>query len=267
MLVRNIPDATVHSNTSPHHIALTVAGILDQPLPAYAYFDRVQGWLKQPLTIRQQAELRQYCPNLHVLNAVAKFDHRYRQRLQLPQPSAAAVELLIDCTDDDMLVNYNEIVLDLLPPNWWTLDSLFEVFCNGFWQPWNRGKERQWYPVGFSTRPFQRGQSKRGHWFHPYGDEPCRINDHPYCLHMQGRVQGAQFVRRVLRIKRPSDLLRFNFIGYWRKWLRLYEVDYERLGRFDDNRRHGSRRSKPELAQWGGITHNLDRRGAMCCIG
>jgi hypothetical protein len=260
--MRDIPDRGVHANT--YYIALSdlsVEAILDQPLSAFAYFDVLHGWLKQPLSIRQQDLLRRECPDLYIENKIAKFDHRYRQRLQgLPQPSTAALEMLIDFTGDDMLLNYGEIALDLLPPDLPTLDRLFGRFQHGFVQPWHLGKQMQFFfDDGVSTRRFEPGQPKRGLWFHWYADQPCRIDDHPFCLHMQGRVQGAQLVRSRLGINRPSDLLQFDFLGFWRKRLRLYRIDFERLGRFDANRCSGSTRRKPRVEQWGPLGTVLHR--------
>lgn len=71
----------------------------------------------------------------------------------------------------------------------------------------------------------------------------------------------AQLVRDRLGIKRPSDLLTFDFLKFWRYSLGLYDVNLERLGRYDSNRRNGSRRVKPQLVQWvGNYQCNLDRR-------
>jgi hypothetical protein len=66
-------------------------------------------------------------------------------------------------------------------------------------------------------------------------------------------------------IRRPSDLLGFDFVSYWQKWLRLYHVDLERLGRFDDNRCTASSRQRPRIEHWSQLgAVNLDyRRGGL----
>jgi hypothetical protein len=250
-----------HRRKAP--LAVTVTGLLDQPLPAYLYFDVVRGWVKRPLAIREQQQLRLECPNLYIDNITAKFDWRYQQRLQLPQPSEAALRLLIDFTDDDALLNYHEIALDLLPPERPSLGHLLDLFQHGFVQPWHAGHQMHWFADGFSTSRFTRGEPPRGHYFNPYADEPCRIDGHQHCLHIDSRIHGAGAARR-LGIHRPSDLLQFDFVSYWRKWLRLYHIDFERLGRFDANRSSGSSRRQPRIAQWGRLgTVNMDKlRGA-----
>jgi hypothetical protein len=261
MLIRNIPDGSVRNNTSPHHVAVTVTGILDQTFPAYLYFDLVRGWVKQPLSLRQQAMLTRTCPKFHADTITADFDRRYRQRLQLPQPSEAALRLLIDFTGDDMLVNGIEKALDLLPPDQATHYRLCDWLPQHFLQPWHKGYEMQfWFDDGFSTRPFTPGQSQRGHYFYGYGDQHCRIDGQLFCVHLQSCVSGAQFVRRLGKgIHRPSDLLPFDFVGYFSKWLRLYQLDFERLGRFDVNRRSGGSRRTARLRHWGSLRVNLDR--------
>jgi hypothetical protein len=53
-------------------------------------------------------------------------------------------------------------------------------------------------------------------------------------------VQGAALLHRR-GLHRPSDLLDFDFVSYWQRWLRLYHRDHARLGRFDANR-YGNRK-------------------------
>jgi hypothetical protein len=251
-------DAVAAPGADRLRVRLTVAGILDRPLPAWAYFDLVGGWVQRPLSLRDQERMLRACPKFDARNIVAKFDHRYRQRLQLPQLTEAALRILIDCTGDEMLLNRAEIALDLLFPDRATLGPISNELPHMLLQPWNVGHEPQAFDDGFVTRRrSESGEPKRGH---PYSDQPCRIDGHPHCLHLQSCVQGAQLMRRR-GIHRPSDLLRFNFVSYWQHWLRLYHMDVERLGRFDDNRCNHRSRQQPRIEQWGrrlGAV-NLDR--------
>jgi hypothetical protein len=219
----------------------------------------VAGWLQRPLTLRQQQRLRQHCPGLYSENTIAKFDWHYRQRLQLPQPTEAALRILINCTHDELLLNRGEIALDLLFADRPSLGAIVNQLQHMLLQPWHSGHQMQAFDDGFVTRRYEPGQPKRGHWMHHYADQPCRIDGHPHCLHLQSCVQGAPLLRSR-GINRPSDLLDFDFVSYWQQWLRLYRLDFERLGRFDANRCSGSTRQRPRIEQWGRLgAVNLDR--------
>jgi hypothetical protein len=247
-------------------VPLTVAGILDQPLPAWAYFDLLSGWVQRPLSERDQHRLLRECPKFSAGNTTAWFDPHYRQWLQLTQLTEAALHILIDATNDKMLLNRAEFALDLLPPDAASHHYLAQQLPHMLLQPWNVGREPQAFDDGFLTRPYEPGAAKRGHWMHHYADQPCRIDGHPHCLHLQSCVQGAALMRSR-GIHKPSDLLRFcsrDLIPYWQKWLRLYRIDLERLGRFDDNRCNDHARQHPRIEDWGRPygTVNVDiRRG------
>jgi hypothetical protein len=244
-------------------VRLSVAGILDRPLPAWGYFDLVAGWVKRPLIPRAHDQLLRACPKFDARNITAWFDHRYRQWLQLTQLTEAALRILIDATDDEMLLNRAEFALDLLPPDAASHGHLAQQLPHMILQPWNVGHEPQAFEDGFVTRRYEPGASKRGHWLHHYCDRECRIDGTPLCVHLQSCVQGAVLMR-CRGIHKPSDLLRFcrrDLVPYWQKWLRLYHRDLERLGRFDDNRWTGSSRQRPRIKHWGRLgAVNLDRR-------
>jgi hypothetical protein len=239
-------------------VRLNVAGILDQPLRAYGYFDIIGGWVKRPLSLRQQQWMHQHCPGLYCENTVAKFDWHYRQRLQLPQLTEAALRILIDCTHNEMLLNRGEIALDLLFADRPSLGRVADQLPHMLLQPWHTGHGMQAFDDGFVTRRYAPGGRTRGHWMHHYADQPCRIDGHPHCLHLQSCVQGAALLRSR-GINRPRDLLDFDFVSYWQQWLRLYQIDLERLGRFDTNSRSGSTRQRRRIKQWGRLAVNLDR--------
>jgi hypothetical protein len=207
-------------------------------------------WLREPrLTPTQLEQLRRLCGpgGLHHDNAPARFDWRYRQKLELHQPSAAALARIAHRTD--ALLNYAEPACDLIFHDWCAAADCFELFRDGFLQPWHRRS----MPVrgyehgnaqGFSTRaPPQPGQRRNGHWFVFYADRPCKLTGERNCVHFEGRHAGAQVLRR-LGLHHPRDLRDFDFDGYFARWMRLHQVDRDRLGRWDHNRRTGNRRTR-----------------------
>jgi hypothetical protein len=53
-----------------------------------------------------------------------------------------------------------------------------------------------------------------------------------------------------------SRVLAFDHANYWAKNLQLFKIDFERLGRFYNNRRSGARRSKSRIT--GSWPYNRD---------
>src|SRR5262249_44436033 len=85
------------------------------PTAIYAYHDKVQIWLQQPLSRKEVDWLRSQCGFVHEHNEVASFDRSLRKRLQLHQPSHAAIQSL--CTVKGVYANYGE----------WALDWIFDT--------------------------------------------------------------------------------------------------------------------------------------------
>ena len=179
---------------------------------AYRYFDRVGLWLKEPLTKSALTALRQGCGpgGLHVANGPAWFDPRYRQRLQLYQPTTEALHLLDRLDDDGVLLNCIEVTIDLIFADDYAPWQLDERFKNGFLQPWHGKMQVQSYPEGYTTRkPPDEGERRTGHWYDWYGDRPCKLTGETACFHFEGRHEGVQFVRRI-GLHYPRDLINFD---------------------------------------------------------
>lgn len=237
----------------------------------YDYFDKIRLWLREPLlTSTQLKQLREHCGpgGLYHQEGPAYFDWRYRQKLELYQPSRRALNLLAH--RDDALLNHVEPACDLIFADRFGTEDCFELFRDGFLQPWHRrrtqvhGYERG-NSQGFTTRaPPQPGQRRNGHWCVFYADRPCKLTGERNCFHFEGKHAGAQYVRR-LGLQQPRDLLGFDFDGYFARWMRLYQVDLDRLGRWDHNRRTGNRRKRSYVAQYSSrITTDSDRlRGGL----
>ncbi len=83
-----------------------------KPSATYAYFDKVQFWVRTPLNDATLGELRSECGRggLYVENRPARFDARYRQRLELKQPNRTTMEWI--ARRDDALINGAEVAVD-----------------------------------------------------------------------------------------------------------------------------------------------------------
>lgn len=70
-----------------------------RPTPTYGYFDRIQVWLRIPVDRASLPSLREQCGagKIHPENRPARFDARFRQRLDFKQPTRKALEWIAGC--------------------------------------------------------------------------------------------------------------------------------------------------------------------------
>jgi len=233
-----------------------------RPSRVLHYFDRLRIYVKRPASKEWLGRLERDCGNLNSRLGPAWFDPRYQQRLEIFQPSPAALLQLAELPDDAMLC-YAEVACDVVVPDEYSLQNLMDAFLAGFLQPHHRNKEPEIYvdgsgrPTGFTTRkPPQKGARRQGFWFQFYIDRPCRITGDPHCFHFEGKHESRRALKR-LGIHHPRDLQHFDFCAYFKKRAsKLYQIDYERLGRWDHNRRNGRKRKKPHIDE---RNYNSDR--------
>jgi hypothetical protein len=226
-----------------------------RPKAIYHYFDRIRIHVKSLRGFKLLKALRKECTKVVELGPL-RFNPLY-QKLEIYQPNAAALRLLADLPAY-AYVAYVEVACDVIAPDESSLDIISTAFQHGFLQPHHRNKkartfvEVQGYVKGFTSRQTpEKGERRSGYWLQWYRDRPCKITGEPNCFHFEGKHEGAQAVKR-LGIRHPSDLSGFDFNEYFSKRVsKLYVVNYDRLGRFDDNRRSGSKRKKSYVGEWG----------------
>jgi hypothetical protein len=239
----------------------TTAGLVGQfpsPLAVYYYYDKVQIWLRSPLRPDFERALKKSCHDLHQFKELCRFDPRYRCRLQLERPQVAALQLLAGL--DGALLNQCEFSCDLVFRNRSELDYCTQFFRDHFLVKWHRRQIEAYPNGGFSTRTTpKRGERLRGHWFVYYPDLPCRVTREPFCFHLEARHAGMKALRNV-GVDSVRDLITFDFRSYFVKSIKFYEINLERLGRFDHNKRTGDRRKKPRYEKYGKFRYNYDYR-------
>jgi hypothetical protein len=159
---------------------------------------------------------------------------------KLVAPNEQALRLL--ATIDGVHINYLEIARDWILPDG-QADVMKALFDQHFVQPWHGKRETK---IVYGTTTYT-GQRKRGgcNHFVWYPDKHCKLTGEVECFHLEGRYKGARAVRK-LGINHPRDLLTFDYTAYWGKHLRLFTVDYERLGRHYRNRRSGTRHPREQ---------------------
>ena len=166
---------------------------------------------------------------------------RYRQQLDLHQPTAEALQLL--ATLDGLLINYVEVTREWVLADEAQKANWLKLFQHGFRQPWHGKMQGQQDDEGATTRRTPPDEPRRGHWYHWYSDHASKLTGELPCFRFEGRHEGAQAVRSI-GIHTPHDLLAFDFDSYFAKHIRLYETDLARLGRYHHNQVHRAKRKR-----------------------
>lgn len=217
-----------------------------EPAASYAYFDKIQFWVLNPLHSKTIASLGKQCGrgDIHVVNRPARFSAQYRQRIELRQSSDEALAWLAG--HDDVLINRVEIAIDFVFKSWAARDDFWRFLHRHSARRWH-GKNQEIRIVGsdsdagddaVGTRYDAGRSAPNGIVFYP--TKHSRVTGEVDCLHLEWRSKGLASVRRV-GINSGRDLIEFNHRQFWQKHLLLYDVDIERLGRLNRNRVKGKR--------------------------
>jgi hypothetical protein len=154
---------------------------------------------------------------------------------------------------DDTFVNYVELAADISTSTSHIAREMVDVCDAHFVQSWHGQDEVFAEENGSYTR-----RNRPGIRFVWYGDRRSKVTHRP-CLHIEARAHGAGAVRRI-GIECPRDLVHFRHDEFWQRHLTFYSIDYERLGRWYENRRLGERRREPHIVQSGQRDYKSDLR-------
>ena len=249
--------------TIPPHATLI------KPSAIYAYFDKIQFWLQEPIDRRKVAQLRKQCGRggVFVQNGPARFNARYRQRVEFRQPTDQALRWLAQ--REDALINRAEIALDSVFDYRADRDEAWEFLHRHLVRRWHGTKQEiRVYRTepqapsldddGTSGTRYDAGRSAPN-LTALYRQECSRITGELNCLHLEWRLNGLKTVRGV-GIQSGHDLPEFDHRQFWQKRLLLFAADKERLGRLINNQLKGrkSRISKTETR--GRYRINIDQR-------
>ena len=205
--------------------------------------------------------LRKMCGSIYVDRRLgARFGQGYIQRIELRQPSPAALQWVAN--RPEALINRIEIALDYTFKNINQKDDAFAFLHSHLMRRWHgkkqkiklvrSGKRKREYELVDET---EMGQTRYDAGRAPnkivfYRTQYSRITGEVNCLHLEWHGNGKKAVQ-ALGIKTGEDLLKFNHRAFWQKRLRLYRVDEDRLGRLVRNRKSGKRSR---------VSNNLDGR-------
>lgn len=210
-----------------------------RPDGIYAYIDRVHVWLKKPLPRAALDRLKRECPRLYEGDKPKRWDARYLQQLQFPQPTEKLLRMLGKL--DGIVFNYAEVALD------WTFNSQFECYqADDFVRSYH---VKLWHgeqdiKVYYATR--YTGKRSAANKLVNYADKACRITGELHCLHLEWRFNGSRALQRA-GINSVGDLLRLNHHEFWQQRLLMRVFDLKAFGRQYLNALHDTHRRSPWL--------------------
>jgi hypothetical protein len=236
-----------------------------RPTSVWPYFDKIQIWLRQPIDRATADMLRKMCGRggIYVDPLLgARFDRAYRQRIELRQPSPAALQWVAN--RPDALINRLEIALDYIFKDINQKDEAFDFLHRRLVRRWHgkkqkiklvrSGKERRKAEL-VDEDDIETGQTRYDAGRAPnkivfYRNQYSRITGELHCLHLEWHANGKKAVQ-ALGIKTGEDLLKFDHRAFWKRRLLLYRVEEDRLGRLVRNQHSGKRRR---------VSNSLDER-------
>lgn len=235
---------------------------------SYDYIDVVQVWLREPLSLNELLDLNANARKMRLARDLGIQEPliwapKWKQTVRLCQPNEHAIQSLAKI--ETVLITYLELARDQSMDSQEQVDAGLQVTAEHFVQRWH-GKRRMrfWengnWRSGDLHRVIQRNGKeirlrKIGTVFQAYGDRPSKVTGEINCLHLEAKIYGSSPIRRI-GINHPRDLVGFDCDGFWKRNLRLFRVDRERLGRSWRNRENGTR---TQTAKRGSHGYNVDR--------
>jgi hypothetical protein len=240
-----------------------------QPLPAsfadlsgvHCGWDRVQVWFRKPLAADEYRKVADAgCADIITFNERARFEPRYIRRNVFTVPSDDALAVLRDLRDpDDYLLNIAEPGLSINFHEDRPKVASFWYMAKTSIQPYHRGEHGVRFVGQGETVTRYSGPAYGRNVDGLYADRPCRFTGEIECLHPDRRISGADACRAA-GIETFQDMIDFDHVGFWRRNLRLFEIDARRLGRMQLNKERGQRRRLPLEYRRGRFSYDLDLR-------
>ncbi|TAL81017.1 MAG: hypothetical protein EPN75_05610 [Beijerinckiaceae bacterium] len=226
-----------------------------RPCGIYAFIDKAQVWLKEPLPEADYAWLQSQCACVSPRWVRARFGRGYCLRLILTQPSREALCFLN--TVDGLLLNHAEISLDWTFPDENQLAAAYKFACRFFVK---RHHRNQGVRFKWNTR-YTGGRWQHSNVVAIYPDKHCKLTGEVLCLHFDWRIYGAAALKQhgINNIGQLADL---NLRAFWKKHLVLAAIDPGDLGRAHFNKLHATKRRKPWIVQCGRFSFDMDERAA-----
>jgi hypothetical protein len=159
--------------------------------------------------------------------------------LVIHQPSAALIRYVHRIFGEQLLLTRVDLAMDIHRNSQNEADTLFQWLKVRLMKPWYRsehgirelgeGSDATLY-IGFNT-----WRSK----IRIYGGRPSKLTSRP-CVHVEWSLASGASVRST-GLKGLTDLLTFSHANFWRRKLRLREVNLDALGKLIRGRRPNTR--------------------------
>lgn len=204
------------------------------PMERHAYIDRIDLWLKEPITHADRKWLKGECGHVYGRRNLRKlFYPQLQYRLSLTQPSAAAILFLAKYPEARLSVV--EVALDLIVENEEDCELGREAINRYFVKRNHRTQD------GFAGDTKYSGPRWSSRTVYvTYSDKPCKITG-GNCIHIECRMYGAETLKRA-GVRHPTDLLTLNLRKFWKDKLLFFVLNHEKFGRKCWNRYLRTRR-------------------------
>jgi len=148
---------------------------------------------------------------------------RWKSSVVLQQPSREFLAAE-DWTEEPQLVSRLDIALDLMTSTVDDAEAVHHFLDTHQVKPW-RGRQTQVRFGGTTYSALGAGTSIQ---LVKYSDRPSKVSGQP-CCHIEWRIRTPAGVQGA-GVKSLRDVLRINHSAFWRKRVRLYQVDLPHLG-------------------------------------
>lgn len=211
------------------------------PLSAVAYFDTVCAWLPRPARQAGLAELSLSCSHLHVRTRSARFSKKYRQRIDLKQPTSEAIRWL---SRRSALINRVEVAVDYAFASAAERERAYDFLHQHATRRWHGQQQRVFIHPGARQTRYDAGRHSANSMVF-YREPHSRMTGEVDVIHFEWRLNRLKAVCSA-GISSARHMLTFDHRAFWQKRLRLLDVSEERLGRLWRNSASGRRRQKPD---------------------
>jgi hypothetical protein len=228
-----------------------------RPTGVYSYVDNVQMWLRVPLGPRQRRWLQNRC-DCYLDDQPARFNPRYRQRVQMRQPDESVLGWIAE--QPGAYVNRLELALDLVFASEEEKEQA-EAFIRKHLVKNHRGKQEIQLQGGTTTMYLSARNAANN--LVTYGNRECRVTGEVNCLHIEWRKRGIAALRQEnISAKNLNEI---DHRDFWQRKLLLYVINPNKLGReyrkVYPERRH---RRKDQLLTQG--SYNVEKRTGQTLI-
>jgi len=230
--------------------------VTPHPSAVYPFFDKIGVWVQEPLDLDERNAVRRHCllkRKLYSDLRPAGFDPRWRQRLEIYQPTPKAVQTLLSLRRRHYF-NYFEPALDWIYDDSWDRDQARAALNHYFVKRYRRRDYDP--PRDYGT--YYSGPRKTATNPVIYSDRVCKLTGELFCVHMDWRMRGKANLENA-GIHSLEDLLQFDHRAFWQARLLLLAVDdLRRLGRIHNNHFCGTRRRRDWIEFYGSLYWDMD---------